>query len=202
MPLLLQAKVLRVIQERSIERLGSNRHIGCNVRIVAATKEDLAAASRAGRFRSDLYFRLNVAEIRIAPLRERAEDIALLFSHFLERAAERNKLSPRRIPGRAEAVLIAHQWPGNVRELKAVAERFALGLPSDLLQDAEIDTETNPKTLAERVAAYEKMLIADAIVESGGDMAQVCAVLGLPRRTLNEKMARYGILRGQMLESR
>lgn len=202
MPLPLQAKVLRVIQERSIERLGSNRQIDCDVRIVAATKEDLGAASEAGRFRSDLYFRLNIAEIRIAPLRERPEDIALLFTHFVERAAERNKLTaPRILPG-IEAILISHQWPGNVRELKATAERFALGLSSDLLQGAGGELESNPKTLAERVAAYEKMLITDAIVEAGGDMGVVCRTLGLPRRTLNEKMTRYGILRGQMLDRR
>ncbi len=202
MPLMLQAKVLRVIQERSIERLGSNRQIDCDVRIVAATKEDLGDASRAGRFRSDLYFRLNVAEIHILPLRERTEDIPLLFSHFVERAAERNKLPPARVLPGIEATLISHQWPGNVRELKVVAERFALGLPSDILQGLDAEVEANPKTLSERVAAYEKMLIADAIVEASGDMGRVCTVLGLPRRTLNEKMARYGILRGQMIEGR
>lgn len=187
MPLLAQVKVLRVLQERTVERLGSNRHIECDVRIVAATKEDLAAASRAGRFRSDLYFRLNVAEIRIAPLRERKEDVLLLFTHFAARAAERNAFDPPRIPAGIEATLQSHGWPGNVRELKAVAERFALGLPADLLRGLETGFEANAKTLAERVAAYEKMLIADAIMEADGDMARVCAMLGLPRRTLNEK---------------
>lgn len=199
MPLLAQAKVLRVIQERTVERLGSNRHIECDVRIVAATKEDLGAASRAGRFRPDLYFRLNMAEIRIAPLRERKEDILLLFMHFAARAAERNAFEPPKMPAGIEPVLLSHGWPGNVRELKAVAERFALGLPSDLLQGMDAGLEANPRTLAERVAAYEKMLIADAIVEAGGDMGRVCATLGLPRRTLNEKMAKHGILRGETL---
>jgi two-component system C4-dicarboxylate transport response regulator DctD len=199
MPMSLQAKVLRTVQERTIERLGSNRQINCDVQIIAATKEDLEAASRAGRFRADLYFRLNVAELHIPPLRARREDILLLFSHFAERAAERNNISPPNLAGTVEAMLIAHQWPGNVRELKVVAERFALGLPSSLLQGADAETPPNPLPLAERVAAYEKMLIADAIVEASGDMARVCEALGLPRRTLNEKMARYGILRGQML---
>jgi two-component system C4-dicarboxylate transport response regulator DctD len=198
MPLPLQAKVLRAVQERSIERLGSNRLIHCDVQIIAAAKEDLEAASRDGRFRSDLYFRLNVAEIRIPPLRARREDILLLFSHFCGRAAERNNLAPPNLSSTIETMLMAHDWPGNIRELKVVAERFALGLPSSLLQGADADIQSSPLTLVERVAAYEKLLISDAIVEAGGEMGRVCEALGLPRRTLNEKMAKYGILRGQM----
>lgn len=199
MPLALQAKVLRAVQERTIERLGSNRQIRCDVQIIAATKEDLEAASQAGRFRADLYFRLNVAEIHIPPLRARREDILLLFSHFMNRAAEHNNISPPNMAGAIGTILIAHHWPGNIRELKVAAERFALGLPSNLLQGIEPETPPGSIPLAERVAAYEKMLIGDAIAESGGDMGRVCEALRLPRRTLNEKMARYGILRGQML---
>jgi two-component system C4-dicarboxylate transport response regulator DctD len=194
MPLPMQAKVLRVIQERSLERLGSNRSIPLDLRIVAASKTDLAAASRDGRFRSDLYFRLNVAEIQVPPLKQRRGDILLLFTVFLNNAAERHGLTSPPLTERIAGLLEAHRWPGNVRELKTVAERFALGLPSELLSGADA-VAGGSLSLAERMAAYEKMLIVDAIAEADGDMARVCDVLGLPRRTLNEKMARHGILR-------
>jgi two-component system C4-dicarboxylate transport response regulator DctD len=201
MPMPFQAKVLRVVQERCLERLGSNRSIPVNLRIVAASKEDLAEASRAGRFRSDLYFRLNVSEIRIPPLRERREDVLLLFTHFAGKAAERHGFAPSRIGERVAGVLEAHDWPGNVRELKTVAERFALGLPSDLLKSAP-EPDGDSRTLAERLAAYERALIADAIAEAEGDMTRVCEILGLPRRTLNEKMARHGISRAEVRQPR
>jgi len=201
MPLALQAKVLRVIQERSVERLGSNRSMPLDLRIVAAAKEDLAEASRAGRFRSDLYFRLNVAEIRIPPLRERRDDILLLFSHFAAKAAERHDVEVRTVGERIVDVLQSHGWPGNVRELKTVAERYALGLPSELLTSAEA-LPGDSRSLADRVAAYEKMLIVEAIAEADGDMSRVCVILNLPRRTLNEKMMRHGISRTESLQGR
>jgi two-component system C4-dicarboxylate transport response regulator DctD len=201
MPLAAQAKVLRVVQERCVERLGSNRPVPLELRIVAATKEDLAQASRAGRFRFDLYFRLNLAEIRIPPLRERREDILLLFSYFVEKASERHEMEPRPVGECVADLLMAHRWPGNVRELRTVAERFALGLPSNLLSATD-DPGTDSRPLAERMAAYEKMLIADAIVEAEGDMARVCEILALPRRTLNEKMMRLGISRNEALHNR
>jgi two-component system C4-dicarboxylate transport response regulator DctD len=201
MPLAFQAKVLRVLQERCVERLGSNKSLPLDLRVVAATKEDLAEASRAGRFRSDLYFRLNVAEIRIPPLRGRQDDILLLFSHFAGIAAERHGLEPRAVSERIAELLVGYRWPGNVRELKTVAERFALGLPSDLLAAAE-EPLAGARPLAERLAIYEKTLISDAIAEADGDMSRVCEILGVPRRTLNEKMMRHGISRTETLQSR
>jgi two-component system, NtrC family, C4-dicarboxylate transport response regulator DctD len=201
MPLGFQAKLLRVLQERSVERLGSNRPIPLSLRVMAATKEDLVAASRAGRFRSDLYFRLNVAEIRIPPLREREDDVLLLFAYFVEKAAERHDLPAPPINDRIMNLLRGHDWPGNVRELRTVAERYALGLPSEIIQSAE-QPDGDARTLAERLAAYEKTLIADAIVDADGDMARVCETLGLPRRTLNEKMMRHGISRAEMRQNR
>ena len=201
MPLSLQAKVLRAVQERSVERLGSNRSTPLDLRIVAAAKEDLAEASRAGRFRSDLYFRLNVAEIRIPPLRERREDILLLFTYFAAKAAERYGAEARPVGERVVEALQTHGWPGNVRELKTVAERYALGLPSELLRAAE-EPASESRPLTERLAAYEKMLIVDAIAEADGDMTRVCEILSLPRRTLNEKMMRHGISRADALQGR
>lgn len=192
MPLPLQAKILRVLQERTLERLGSNRSIPIDVRIVAAAKEDLALASREKRFRADLYYRLDVAEIRIPPLRERPGDAALLFARFAAQAAARHGTPPRRIEPEILDRVAAHAWPGNVRELKTVAERFALGLASPILAPAAAE---GGRSLAERVAAFERAAILAAIAERGGDMGRVGEDLGLPRRTLNEKMARLGITR-------
>src|SRR5690606_24775550 len=158
MPLLAQAKVLRVIQERVVERVGSNKQIPLDLQIVAASKVDLAAESEAGRFRADLYYRLNLATIQLAPLRDRGEDSVLLFHHFLGLAAQRfNKPAPQLHPADINALLV-HTWPGNVRELKAAADRFALGLDAT---GRSLDTILGPKTrplpssasLADRVAA-------------------------------------------------
>jgi two-component system C4-dicarboxylate transport response regulator DctD len=206
MPLSLQAKVLRAVQERTVERLGSNRAIPLDIRIVAATKEDLKSAAEAGRFRRDLYYRLHVGEIVLPPLRERSEDIPLLFQHFVADAAQRHGREPPPIQGHDMAALLAHDWPGNVRELRSCAERFAIGLErpaARLFGTMEIATESGPVPegrLATRLAAVERELIAAAIRESQGDMARAAANLGLPRRTLNEKMLRHGMSRRDLME--
>lgn len=123
-----QVKLLRLLQERVVERLGANQLIPLDIRIIAATKEDLRQAADQGRFRADLYYRLNVASLRIPPLRERGEDILLLFRHFAEAASARHGGQPRPLDAGQRATLLAHNWPGNVRELQNAAERFALGL--------------------------------------------------------------------------
>lgn len=201
MPLALQAKILRILQERVVERVGSNRLIPIDVRIVATSKLDLEAESRAGRFRADLYYRLMGAEISIPPLKDRGDDVLLLFEHFSQRAAAALGASPRTIrPSDVEA-LMAHDWPGNVRELKAVAERYALGLAAtgrsidEVLRRAASRPAGGSQTLAERVAAYERRLIEAALHDHHGSIAAVTRALGIPRRTLNEKMARHGLTR-------
>ena len=192
MPLALQAKLLRVIQERVLEPLGSNRQMPVDVRFIASTKLDLKAESNAGRFRSDLYFRLATVETDIPPLSARRDDIPLLFRHFAREAAGRHDL-PDRIPEAALlAELAAADWAGNVRELRAAAERYALGLPTPGRSGIG-DMAANGARLPERVAAYEASLIRAALEEHGGNAQTASEALGVPRRTLSEKIARYGL---------
>ena len=206
MPVALQAKVLRVLQERTLERLGSNREIGLDIRVLAASKADLEEESRAGRFRADLYYRLNTAEISLPPLRARDNDVLLLFEHFAAATVARTGRPLRALAAADVDALLAHDWPGNVRQLKTVAERHALGLTASGRTVAEmLDRGGQPgpaagATLAERVAAFEKRLIEAALREHGGSIAAVTDALDVPRRTLNEKMARYGISRGDYVE--
>lgn len=192
MPLGLQAKVLRAIQERVVEPLGGNRQVPIDVRFVAASKVDLAAESAAGRFRADLYYRLATVELTIPPLRDRREDIALLYRAFLADAERRFGIAARP-PGAAElAELAARPWPGNVRELKARAERAALSLD----RPAPATAGGPGGTLPEEVARFEASRIRDALDAAGWSTADAAERLGVPRRTLNEKIARYGLKRG------
>ncbi len=200
MPLPLQAKVLRAVQERQIERLGSNQAIPLDLRIVAATKENLKAASEAGRFRKDLYYRLHVGEIVLPPLRERTEDIPLLFLHFAGDAAHRHGRQLRALDKDNIAALLRHDWPGNVRELRTAAERFAIGLETPAERLALPAAEATEAWLPAQVAAFERELIAAAIRQHHGDMAAAAQSLGIPRRTLNEKMNRHGLSRREAAE--
>ena len=201
MPLLAQAKVLRVIQERVVERVGSNKQIPLDLRIVAASKVDLALESEAGRFRADLYYRLNLATVDLAPLRERGEDCILLFHHFLADAAKRfGKPVPQLHPADIDA-LVHYNWPGNVRELKAAADRFTIGLNAAgrsmraILGPAARDIPTSSGSLPDRVAAYERHLIESELALNDDSIAATADALQIPRRTLSEKMARLGVKR-------
>ena len=200
MPLLAQAKVLRVIQERLVERVGSNRQIQLDVRIIAASKVDLVAESEAGRFRADLYYRLNMATLALPPLRDRGDDCVLLFHHFLGEASKRfDKPVPILHPADINALLV-HTWPGNVRELKAAADRFALGLGAtgrslDTLLGPRSNPVSSTASLAERVAAYERHIIEAELARHGDSISAVVDALQVPRRTLSEKMARLGVRR-------
>jgi two-component system C4-dicarboxylate transport response regulator DctD len=192
MPLSTQAKLLRALQERVIERLGSNRNIAVDLRPIAASKLDLRAASSDGRFRSDLYYRLSVAELTIPPLRERIEDVPLLFEYFAASAAAAHERELRPITSATLTMLISHQWPGNVRELRNAAERYALGLPGPLMPQAS-DAGSERLSLAEQVEAFERALIERCLTETGGKISTVLERLKIPRRTLSEKMVRLGI---------
>jgi two-component system C4-dicarboxylate transport response regulator DctD len=187
MPLSLQAKVLRAIQERRIEPLGSNASRPIDVRFIAASKVDLRAESEAGRFRPDLYFRLATVDLPVPPLRERREDIALLFNLFAGRAAQRFGMAVH-APALPSSLSVS-SWPGNVRELKAMAERIVLGLG----QQRKGQGEGMQQTLSDRVAGFEATIIEEALRDAGGSTALAAQALGLARRTLNEKIARYGL---------
>ncbi|HEY0286580.1 MAG TPA: sigma-54 dependent transcriptional regulator [Pseudomonas sp.] len=195
MPLAQQVKLLRVIQERRLERLGSNQSIEVDLRIIAATKPDLLEEARAGRFREDLAYRLNVAELRLPPLRERREDIPSLFNHFAHAAAQRLGRSTPRLSSVQQSHLFSHDWPGNVRELTNAAERQVLGLDNP----TEIDLQPG-QSLAAQQEAFEAHCLRAALTRHKGDIKAVLNELQLPRRTLNEKMQRHGLLRESFLD--
>ncbi|AZC26468.1 MULTISPECIES: sigma-54-dependent transcriptional regulator [Pseudomonas] len=191
MPLAQQVKLLRVLQEQKLERLGSNQSIKVDLRIIAATKPDLLEEARAGRFREDLAYRLTVAQLRLPPLRERREDIPLLYEHFARHAAHRLGRSTKALTGPQLSRLLSHDWPGNVRELANAAERQVLGLEE---QHAEFVMETG-QSLAAQQEAFEAQCLRAALTRHKGEIKAVLHELQLPRRTLNEKMQRHGLSR-------
>ena len=205
LPLELQPKLLRVLQEQEFERLGSSRTIQVNVRVVAATNQDLAAMVRDKQFRADLYYRLNVFPIKLPPLRERRDDIPLLVQHFVQKFAAQMNKQIVNIPNEVNDVLKLHDWPGNVRELQNFIERAvimtqggALRPPlEELRQLASVNTPTSVRTLAEA----ERNHILDALRQSRwivGGQTGAAALLGLSRTTLIYRMKKHGIKQGQL----
>ena len=190
MPLPFQVKLLRVLQERRVERLGSNDEIPIDVRVVAATKADLHALAAEGRFRSDLYYRLDVAVLRLPPLRERREDIPLLFEHFALQAAHRHGLEPVELSEATSHALMSHDWPGNVRELRNAAERFVLGMTDERVLVAG---DGPALTLAQQMDQVERVLIERTLKRHQGRVNQACEALGIGRKTLYDKIARLHI---------
>ncbi len=208
LPLALQPKLLRALQEREITRLGGSKVIPLDLRIISATNLDLEAATGDNTFRADLLYRLNSIELHIPPLREREEDALILFDLFIYRFGQRyNHKTP--VPGAADrAFILSYSWPGNVRQLINIAERYVL---RNLRKPTRVEelingnpgTETidNDSTipLRERMEAFEAALIRQTLVETAGNVAQAMTRLDLPRRTLNEKMAKYTIERTEFL---
>ncbi|GAB2181383.1 sigma-54 dependent transcriptional regulator [Denitratisoma sp. agr-D3] len=199
MPLDLQVKLLRVLQDRSVVRLGSNTPVPVECRVIAASKVDLKAEAAAGRFRPDLYYRLNVVSIDLPPLRQRREDIPLLMAALLQAAALR---FDRPVPTWSATDMLRWQgydWPGNVRELKNVAERFCLGLPDGVGSGANAPIGAGASSglvgasLAERLEQAERGFIEAALAESKGQVAKAAELLQVPRKTLYDKLARLGI---------
>ena len=194
MPVTQQAKLLRLLESREVRRVGASEARAFDVRLVAAAGDALDAALEAGELRRDLYFRLARVEIRVPPLRERDDDAALLFEHFTRLAAARFERPLPKIGGADVAALRSHAWPGNVRELRNVAERFVLygdaGVPA--LLDAPAP-EPSRRPLVEQVQAFERAMIEHALERARGALSRVGEELGLPRRTLNDKLQRYAI---------
>jgi DNA-binding NtrC family response regulator len=188
LPLAGQMKLLRVLETGRFERLGSNRERQVQVRVISATNADLQAMIRAGTFREDLYYRLNVIELRLPPLAARPADILPLARHFLG--------AGRRLRPDAEAALLAHGWPGNVRELKNVMARANLLAQGELITVADLGL---PRASASHGAAAEqepdREAIAGALQRAGGVVAQAAADLGLSRQALYRRMERLGIER-------
>lgn len=193
MSLDVQVKLLRLLQERVVERMGSNQLIPLDIRVIAATKEDLRQAADQGRFRADLYYRLNVAPLKIAPLRERGDDILLLFEHYAQAASQRHGLPPVPLDATQRAQLLRHTWPGNVRELQNTAERFALGLGLGLESEAPELPSPGSGSLSEQVEAFERSLILAEMARSHASMRSLAEALGIPRKTLHDKLRKYGL---------
>lgn len=192
MPIQAQIRLLRVLQERAIERVGSNELLPLDIRVIAATKVDLKRAADEGTFRQDLYYRLNVVTLDLPPLRMRKEDIPGLFHHFLLVAASRYGKSSPGLSPQDLATLMAHDWPGNVRELRNAAERFVL--LGKLIQLGDSSPAPSPSSsLAEQVAEFEKAAIENALLENNGSIKQTMTQLNVPRKTLYDKMQRYQI---------
>ncbi|MBL6458491.1 sigma-54-dependent Fis family transcriptional regulator [Belnapia sp. T6] len=214
MDLRLQAKILRVIQEREVDRLGGGAPVKVDVRLLAATNRDLAAEVQAGRFRADLYFRLNVLALHIPPLRERPQDILALAAHFAARFAEANGLPPRRLAPAAEALLLAHPWPGNVRELENALHRAVLlargpeigpeaveltVLPRAMAPSAapavEAASPATPRGVAglvgRKVEEVERDLILETLTHCLGNRTRAAEILGISIRTLRNKLHDY-----------
>ncbi|MFQ5899998.1 MAG: sigma-54 interaction domain-containing protein [Thermodesulfobacteriota bacterium] len=209
-PVHLQVKLLRIIQEREFERVGGNRTIRLDVRVIAATNSNLEEAVKKGRFRKDLYYRLNVIPIVIPPLRKRKKDIPLLVDHFLHITAHKKKKRIRSVSEEAMDILINYPWPGNVRELENVVERVIIlkqdsgpvvskDLPSRIrgLRDNHnfsLDIPEGGIKLTKMVDDLEKELIEKALNKTGGVKSEAAKLLGINRTTLIEKMKKKGML--------
>ena len=204
-PASIQLKLLRVLQEREFERLGSNvtRHI--DVRVVAATNQDLRAALEQGTFREDLYYRLNVVPMNIPPLRERKEDIPFLAQHFVTKLGPDTGNRVRDVTDAGIAKLMSYHWPGNVRELENVIERSLVMCSGERLDAADIKLEMAPRSRAQADQAdrflpegltldqYEQDLIREALRRADGNKSQAARLLGLTRNALRYRLTQMGL---------
>ncbi|SON49981.1 sigma-54-dependent transcriptional regulator [Vibrio tapetis] len=191
MPMQAQIRLLRVLQERSLERVGSNQAVELDIRVIAATKVDLKQAASEGTFRQDLYYRLNVVTLDLPPLRSRKEDIPGLFHHFLLVAAARYGKAATSLPASDLQILLAHNWPGNVRELRNAAERFVL--LGKLIQLGDANIAQPQQGLSEQVAEFEKTILEQCLADCGGSIKDTMHNLQLARKTLYDKMQKYGL---------
>jgi DNA-binding NtrC family response regulator len=211
LPLLVQAKLLRCIQERTVVPVGGVDPIAVDLRIVAATHRDLAAMVREGTFRQDLYFRLNVVRLSIRPLRERREEIAPLARHFVDDIATAYSEAAKRLSPAAESALLQYDWPGNVRELRNAIERAflfcgdrtieAAHLPDEVRTAAcpqpTVDPWTHPTTFEAdsipRLADAERLLIARVLKATGGNQSDAARLLDIERHRLRRKIVQHGL---------
>ena len=207
MPLATQAKVLRVLQERRLERVGSTRPIDVDVRVIAATHRDLEAEIEAGRYREDLYYRLRVVELRLPPLRERVEDIPALAERFLAKIAERTSQPKRRLEEGALRALCGHAWPGNVRELEHAIQRAAVLAEGEAIGAAELDLARPGRRMAglpeagvsfaeakrAAIAEFERAYLTAALAAHDGNISRTADAIGIARQSLQQKLRELGM---------
>ncbi|MER8392320.1 sigma-54 dependent transcriptional regulator [Mesorhizobium sp. M1340] len=196
MPVSTQVQMLRVLEMREVTPLGTNEVRPVDLRVVAAAKVDLGDPRQRGAFREDLYYRLNVVTISIPPLRERRDDVPLLFFYFAERAAARFHRPVPAVPATVHRHLSDHDWPGNVRELAHFAERFVLGLEEGAEAQPPAQAQSNAAMkLPERLERYEADIIRETLGRNDGDVRRTIEALGIPRKTFYDKLQRHGIVR-------
>jgi two-component system response regulator HydG len=188
LPLAVQGKVLRILEERTYERIGGGRTMRADVRLVAATNRDLEAMVGEGAFRSDLFFRLNVFPIELPALQERSSDIPLIARHLLGEIARRHRLEPPRLDGEAEEILAAQPWPGNVRELANVLERAVILSEGPALRAADLQALLHPVS-----PAGERDRVRQALIDTEGDKKKAADLLGMSYRTLQRKVKEHDL---------
>lgn len=193
MPLSAQVALLRVVEEREVQPLGGSGPRQLDLRILASSKIDLALAIARGQFREDLYYRLNVLKLRVPPLRERREDVPLLFAHFLARASGDRQRTPPPMSTAVRRTLMEHDWPGNVRELSHFADRVALDIDA---ASATGSTEETAAGLSDRLERFEKAVLEEALHRHAGDIVAMTEALRIPRKTLYDKLRRHGLRPG------
>lgn len=208
MTLQTQAKVLRIIETQEFQRVGGSKNLKVDTRIVAATNKDLASEVRNGRFREDLYFRLNVIPIKLPPLRERKQDIPALVDHFVERFVSENGLRPRKFSPETLKMLSEHNWPGNIRELRNVVERLMIMAPGSTIEassvydaglgvrrpDSADDTAYSYSSLKDAKDAFEKEFIKRKLIENDWNVSRTSEAIGLERSNLHKKIRAYDII--------
>jgi two-component system nitrogen regulation response regulator NtrX len=212
MPLETQGKIVRVLQEQTFERVGGRQRVSVDVRVIASTNRDLMAAMSAGRFREDLYYRLNVVPVRVPALRDRREDIPLLAAHFMDRAASSAGLPARILSEDAIAALQAYEWPGNVRELRNVIERLLILAPGDPTQPIRADmlppelgtvvpatlkgdrsAEIMALPLREARELFERQYLLAQVTRFGGNISRTASFVGMERSALHRKLKMLGV---------
>ncbi|MEE9251687.1 MAG: sigma-54 dependent transcriptional regulator, partial [Alphaproteobacteria bacterium] len=212
MPLETQGKIVRVLQEQTFERVGGNTRVEVDVRVVAATSRNLAGAIEAGRFREDLFYRLNVVPIKVPPLRERRDDIPLLATHFMAHAARTSGLIEREIADDAMAALQTHQWPGNVRQLRNLIEWLLIMAPGEVHMAIHADVlppeivEISPAvlqwdkgggfmalSLREAREVFEREYLSAQVMRFGGNISRTASFIGMERSALHRKLKTLGI---------
>jgi DNA-binding NtrC family response regulator len=201
MSILMQTKLLRILQDKTVTRLGSTKSLQIDARLITATNKDLEQACKKKEFRQDLYFRINVLNLRIPALREHKEDIADIAQYFVEYYSKRDKRKPKNISTQSMALLLSHEWPGNVRELENTIERAVVLSTGDEIEPEDLGLHATEEEVAGNLkdsvrsttVHIEKQAIIKALRETSGNRSKAAKKLGISRRTLISKIKQYKI---------